>query len=156
MRKTTGVFSLLLAASLVFMGCGSNTADSFSRKLNGKSFTASTDKGDVVYTFDRTRIKIDKPGDNGTTTRYLNIERIVDEENKLIVALPADKKAYKEDDEGKYMPYYVYFWETLDSGEVLFVKPPEVKKPNMQNALNATRPADKDSTIITLKPAGNE
>lgn len=156
MRKTTGVFSLILAASLVFMGCGSSTEDSFNRELNGKTFTASTDKGDVVYTFDRTRIKIEKPGDNGKATRYLNIERIVEKENKLIVALPSDKKAYNQDDEGKYMPYYVYFWETLDSGEVLFVKPPEVKKPNMQNAIKANRPADSKCTIITLKPAGNE
>ncbi|MFW5862945.1 MAG: hypothetical protein ACOCWZ_11925 [Spirochaetota bacterium] len=155
MRKTTGAFSLLLAAGLFFWGCGSNTADSFDRELNGKTFTASTDNGEAVYEFDRTRVKIEKPGDNGKATRYLNIERIVNDEKKLIVALPADKKAYNEDDAGKYMPYYVYFWETLDSGEVLFVKPPEVKKPNMQNALNSKRPADSKCTIITLKPAGD-
>ena len=152
MKRIAGVISILMISGLAFWGCGSDSANSFSRELNGKTFTVASDKGEAVYHFDRTRIKMEYPDNPKMDTKYLDIERIIDDERKMVVTLPSEKKAHSESGSGKYIPYYVYFWETIENGNVLLIAPPEAKKPNYENALKTKRPEDSDATIVTMKP----
>ncbi len=152
MKRIAAVISILFISGLVFWGCGSDAANSFNNELRGKTFTVASDKGEAVYHFDRSRVKMEYPGNQKMDTKYLDIERIIDKERKMIVANPVEKKAQSEDGSGKYIPYYVYFWETLDNGDILFIAPPEAKKPNYENAVNTERPADDEATIVTMKP----
>ena len=156
MKRITSVITLLIISGLVSWGCGSNDADLFNKELDGKTFTVVSDKGEAVYNFDRTRIKMEYPGNPKMDVKYLDIERIIDDEKKMVVTLPSEKKAHSESGSGKYIPYYVYFWETLDNGNVLFIAPPKAKRPNLQNAIKTKRPADSEATIVTLKPGGSQ